>query len=374
MGRRALKVALLTSSRADYSIWLPLLREFGSHGLHELEIIAFGTHLSELHGYTIQAILDDGFDVPHRLDTLPEGDGPEDISIAMGKTMQVFASFWKAHYKRFDVVLCLGDRYEMFAAVASALPFGIRFAHLHGGETTAGAIDDAFRHSITHMSHIHFVSSEMYSKRVIELKGFSNGIYIVGALGLDNLRGLTLLSSEDLKNNRNVSCDSNTILCTFHPETVHPERNELFANELIAAIVDLKEYRFLMTLPNADTFGNLLRNKFIDALSSIERVQLMENLGTIGYLSAMKNCAFMLGNTSSGIAEAASFGKYVIDLGDRQKGRAHGLNVLHVPVQRDAILAAVKDVAARPNWEGGNMYDLGGAARKIINALELEFK
>jgi GDP/UDP-N,N'-diacetylbacillosamine 2-epimerase (hydrolysing) len=173
---------------------------------------------------------------------------------------------------------------------------------------------------------------------------------------------------------RQVICDENTILCTFHPETVHIERNEHYAHELIAAMLDLKEYRILMTLPNADTSGNLLRRIFIDALGGIERVQLVENLGTVGYMSAMSNCAFMLGNTSSGIAEAASFGKYVIDLGDRQKGRAHGANVLHAPVQCDAILAAVRDVAARGPWEGGNIFDRGGAAMKIIHALETELK
>lgn len=374
MGRRDLNVAILTSSRADYSIWLPLLRAFKSGTNHRVEIIAFGTHLSQQHGYTIEAILDDGFDVPHRMDTLPQGDSPEDLAIAMGKTMQVFASFWKTNGNRFDAVLCLGDRYEMFAAVASALPFGICFAHVHGGETTLGAIDDAFRHSITHMSNIHFVSSEIYAKRVSELKGSVDRIYTVGALGLDNVRSLTLWTSEEMKKYRNILCDNNTILCTFHPETVHAGRNEQLAKELIGAMLDLKDYRVLMTLPNADTHGNLLRNMFIDALGGLERVQLVENLGTIGYMSAMHNCAFILGNSSSGIAEAASFGKHVIDLGDRQKGRAHGLNVLHVPVQRDAILAAVKDVAARGKWKGGNIFDLGGAAEKIIHALESELK
>jgi GDP/UDP-N,N'-diacetylbacillosamine 2-epimerase (hydrolysing) len=171
-----------------------------------------------------------------------------------------------------------------------------------------------------------------------------------------------------------VIVDDTSILCTFHPETVHPDRNERYGLELIAAIKELKEFNVLMTLPNADTFGNRLRSMFIDAFREDNHVQLVENLGTMGYMSAMQNCAFMLGNTSSGIAEAASFGKYVIDLGDRQKGRAHGENVIHVPVERDAILAAVKDVAARGKWEGGNMFDLGGAAVKIMNALESVLK
>jgi GDP/UDP-N,N'-diacetylbacillosamine 2-epimerase (hydrolysing) len=374
MGRRALNIAVLTSSRADYSIWLPLLQRFSLDGIHHVDVIAFGTHLSEKHGYTLNAILADGFDVKYRLDTVPEGDSPEDISLAMGKTMQAFARFWNTHRASFDVVLCLGDRYEMFAAVAAALPFGICFAHLHGGETTLGAIDDAFRHSITHMVNLHFVSAPIYAQRVGQLKGSPDNIFTVGALGLDNIRNLKLWTKDELYLHKQVIVDDTSILCTFHPETVHPDRNERYGLELIAAIKELKEFNVLMTLPNADTFGNRLRSMFIDAFREDNHVQLVENLGTMGYMSAMQNCAFMLGNTSSGIAEAASFGKYVIDLGDRQKGRAHGENVIHVPVERDAILAAVKDVAARGKWEGGNMFDLGGAAIKIMNALESVLK
>jgi GDP/UDP-N,N'-diacetylbacillosamine 2-epimerase (hydrolysing) len=372
MGRRALNIALLTSTRADYSIWLPLLRLFESEKIHSVEMIAFGTHLSHQHGYTLQAILDDGFIVPHRLETILEGDEPEDIAFAMGKTMQIFSSFWKLNHQRFDVVLCLGDRYEMFAAVSSALPFGICLAHLHGGETTLGAIDDAFRHSITHMSRIHFVAAEIYEQRVRELTGSNMSIYTVGALGIDNIRSAPVWSGEELKQHLNVTCDNKTILCTFHPETVNADRNPEYAQELISAIHELKDYKILMTLPNSDTYGERLRRMFKAEFEGHERIQLVENLGTKGYMSAMHNCAFLLGNTSSGIIEAASFGKYVIDLGDRQKGRAHGSNVLHVPVEREAILAAVKNVAALGPWEGGNIFDRGGAASRIIQALEKE--
>jgi len=372
MERRALNIAVLTSSRADYGIWLPLLQRFKLDALHHVELIAFGTHLSPKHGHTIDAILNDGFEVQHRLDTLPDGDSPADIASAMGKTMQVFAQFWNAYAKQFDVVLCLGDRYEMFAAVAASAPFGVRVAHVHGGETTLGAIDNAFRHSITHFAQLHFVSAPAYAERVQSLTEKSEGIYTVGALSLDNLRNMELLTPEELTAQFHVTVDKQTILCTFHPETIAHERNADYGNELIAALLELTNHHVIITLPNADTSGDTLRRMFVDTFAENERVQLVENLGTRGYMSVMKHCGLMLGNTSSGILEAASLGKYVIDLGERQRGRAHGSNVVHVAIERAAIVNAVREIGQLGDWNGTNMYDIGGAAEGIVLAIENE--
>lgn len=372
MERRALNIAVLTSSRADYGIWLPLLQRFKMDALHHVELIAFGTHLSPKHGHTIDAILNDGFEVQHRLDTLPDGDSPADIASAMGKTMQVFAQFWNAHAKQFDLVLCLGDRYEMFAAVAASAPFGVRVAHVHGGETTLGAIDNAFRHSITHFAQLHFVSAPAYAERVQSLTETSNGIYTVGALSLDNLRNMQLLGPEELMTQFQLHVDKQTILCTFHPETIAHERNVEYGNELIAALHALTSYRVIITLPNADTFGDTLRHMFFDAFADSDRIRFVENLGTLGYMSVMKHCGFLLGNTSSGILEAASLGKYVIDLGERQRGRAHGSNVIHAAVERTAMLSAVQHIEHQGTWNGTNMYDIGGAAEAIVHAIENE--
>src|SRR6478752_2098648 len=190
-----MKIGILTSSRADYSILVPLLKELYRDAFFQPELIAFHTHLSKEHGYTIQHILNDGFEVPHRIETLVSGDGPEMVSKAMGYTMQQFASFWSKN--NFDIVICLGDRYEMFAAVSAGLPFNISFAHLHGGETTLGAIDNAFRHSISLMSDLHFTTTEVYRKRVIEVIGSDNGVYNVGALSVDNFKSVHFLSLEE---------------------------------------------------------------------------------------------------------------------------------------------------------------------------------
>jgi GDP/UDP-N,N'-diacetylbacillosamine 2-epimerase (hydrolysing) len=229
-----MKVAILTSSRADYSIYLPLLKKMQSDSFFTLEIIAFGTHLSKRHGYTLQSILDNGFPVTHVVETMPEDDSPYSVSNSMGKTMERFSSIWKDH--PYDLVFCLGDRYEMFAAGASAVPFNIRLAHIHGGEQTTGAIDDVFRHALTHMSVLHFTAAEEYKRRVISLKGSAINVYNVGALSIDNLKSIRLLSKEEFRDQFGIDLSIPSILITFHPETVSFEKNILYINELITSL------------------------------------------------------------------------------------------------------------------------------------------
>jgi GDP/UDP-N,N'-diacetylbacillosamine 2-epimerase (hydrolysing) len=187
-----MKIAILTSSRADYGIYLPLIKKLKADQFFEVDIIAFGTHLSNFHGQTIQEILNDGFDVKYRIESMLLTDTPDSISTAMGLTTIKFADFWKSHAKDFDLVFCLGDRYEMFAAVVASIPFNIPLAHFHGGETTLGAIDNIFRHSISLASTYHFVATEAYAEKVKQIKGSSENVYEVGALSLENIDSLNL--------------------------------------------------------------------------------------------------------------------------------------------------------------------------------------
>lgn len=371
MGRfRSLRIGVLTSSRADFGIYLPLLEKLRTTTTHEVTIIAFGTHLSEKHGYTLHDIQQHGYEAKYSLVTTPQGDQPIDIAESIGKTITTFAAFWDLHQKDFDIIFCLGDRYEMFAAVMAATPFNLPFAHIHGGETTLGAIDNAYRHSITLSCAWHFTSTEQYADRVKKLCDDHKHIYTVGALGLDNFSSLKLLSPDELQTKFNIEVNSNTILCTFHPETVKAEMNEQYAHELIKAINAATHKNFVITMPNADTMGNTIRELFISSFTGSPHVSMVENLGSAGYLGAMKACGFMLGNTSSGIIEAASLGKYVIDLGDRQKGRAHGDNVIHCSIEKNAILNAIKKVEQLPELGNENIYYQGGAADQIIQHLE----
>ena len=367
-----MKIGVLTSSRADYGIYLPLLKKLKVDTLFDLKIIAFGTHLSSFHGETIEQIESDGFEVKYKVESMLINDSPEAIATAVGLTTIKFADFWQKNKTEFDLVFCLGDRYEMFAAVTASIPFGVTLAHLHGGETTLGAIDNIYRHAITLASKYHFVSTESYAKRVEQIIEFDSHIYNVGALSLDNLTDMRRLNIDEFKLKWGIDLSIKTILVTFHPETVALDKNEKYANELIDAIeMLLDQYQMLITMPNADTAGNIIRNVLVKRLSKQNKVFMIENLGSQSYFSAMDHCAFLLGNTSSGIIEAASLGKYVINVGDRQKGRKTGQNVIHCEVEATQILAAVHRIQELPVlYPKDNIYFKEGAASRIIDVLK----
>ncbi|MCW3102485.1 MAG: UDP-N-acetyl-D-glucosamine 2-epimerase, UDP-hydrolyzing [Bacteroidetes bacterium] len=363
-----MRITVLTSSRADYSIYLPLLKKLKADNYFELRIIAFGTHLSHRHGYTLNAILNDGFEVVHRVITLPKGDTPKMIAEAMASATAEFAEIWETEKALTDLVFCLGDRYEMFAAVAASVPFTIPVAHLHGGETTLGAIDNSFRHAITAMSRYHFVSTAKSAERVAQITGSTEHIYHVGAMSLDNLREITLLSKEEFKERFSIFPE-NPILVTFHPETISFSKNELYVKELIAALEGIDQ-QVIITMPNADTGNEQIRKALEDFAGRKENVHAVESLGTQGYFSCIAQSAFLLGNSSSGIIEAASFGKYVINLGSRQEGREAGENVLHRAFEKDAILEAIRQIGTLPPLKKENLYGDGRTSEKIVSILK----
>ncbi len=325
-------IAVLTSARADYGIYLPLLKSLKKDPFFEVTIIAFGTHLSPFYGFTLTQILNDGFEVPYQIESILAGDSANAISTSMALTAIKFADFWKQHQHDFDLVFCLGDRYEMFAAVVAGIPFGMQYAHLHGGEKTLGAIDQIFRHSISLASKYHFVTCEAHAGRVAELIESEENIFNVGALSLDNLSSLPVLSKEEFLTRFGVDLNKPTILVTVHPETASPGENANYAEEVAKALLGLKKYQVLISLPNADNDGFAIRQRFLQLMTeSDNRITCRENLGSQDYFTAMKYCAFLLGNTSSGIIEAASFHKWVINLGNRQMGRAQSKNTKNVP-------------------------------------------
>lgn len=368
-----MRVAVLTSSRADYGIYIPLLQRLKEDDFFQLKIIAFGTHLSRYHGYTIDQIREDGFEVEEQIESLILGDTKEAISNAIGNTITKFSSLWQRLENEVDVLIALGDRYEMFAAVTAAIPFNIRVAHLHGGETTLGAIDNTFRHAITLMSSLHFVSISPYAQKVSELIGSTQNIFEVGALSLDGISSLPLYGKEEFLEKYNIDVSIPTILTTFHPETVSAEKNIDFTDTLVEVFGHLSSrYQIVITMPNADTMGSIIREKFNQLIQENERVIGIENFGKIGYFSCMKYCAFLLGNTSSGIMEAASFNNYVINLGDRQKGRIRGENVIDVPIEKDKIISAVKYIESEGTiYRGENMFKKSGeCSEEIIKNLK----
>jgi len=365
-----MKIGILTSSRADFGIYLPLLRKLFLDDYFEPEIIAFGTHLSDRFGNTIKEIEKSGFFVKHKIQTVPEDDSPHAIASSIGKTVEKFSSFWVNN--TFDLVFALGDRFEMLGAVLAGSPFNVPFAHIHAGETTLGAIDNAYRHSISLMSKYLFVSTEQYKKRAIEITQKPNTVFNVGALSIDNLKKEKLFTKEEFHERFNIDLNIPTILTTFHPETVEYEKNKIYIRELVSALNELSNhYQIVITMPNADTEGLMIRKQLDELGEKNKKVILVESFGMKGYLSCMKYCRFMLGNTSSAFVEAAFFPKWVINLGHRQDGRINTPNIFTIPVKKDTILKTVENIENLPKVPpDSNIYGDGNSAYKIVKKIK----
>ncbi|MBU0490170.1 MAG: UDP-N-acetylglucosamine 2-epimerase (hydrolyzing) [Bacteroidetes bacterium] len=363
-----MRIGVLTSSRADYGVYRPLLKLLNSDEFFDLRMIVFGTHLYEKYGFTINQILEDKYNIDIRIISMPDGDSPQEIAHSIGKTIEEFSQVWANNH--YDLVFAIGDRYEMFAAVCSALPFNIKVAHLHGGETTLGAIDNVFRHSISLMSHLHFTATEIYTKRIKQIIDSAENVFNVGALSLDNIMKMKLLSVEDFFEKYNIDLNIPSILITFHPETVGFEKNEFFVAELTRTLEELSGYQLIITMPNADTKGLLIREKLQDFIRNNTNAIGVESFGSLGYLSCMKHCVMLLGNTSSGMIEATGFNKPVINIGDRQKGRLVTPNIISCKIIKADILSAIEKATSYNQSVNLDMYGDGTAAEKIVEILK----
>jgi len=366
-----MKIGVLTSSRADYGIYLPLLQALKKDSFFELEVIAFGTHLSKLHGYTIAQIEKDTYPVIHKVNMLIANDDEDAIATSYGLTTLKFADFWQKN--TYDLVLCLGDRFEMSAAVQAGIPFRVKFAHIHGGETTLGAIDNIYRHQITLASALHFTSSEKHSQKIVEMLGENKDIYTVGALSLDEVNSFQPIEKETFYKTFDLS-NNPFALITFHPETVSVQDNEKFALEMKKGLTEVaKQIDLVITMPNADTLGSVFREAILELKEECDQhVILIENFGKINYFTAMHYASVLIGNTSSGIIEAASFNKYVVNVGDRQKGRAQSENIFDIDFNAENISVKTKEAVALGAYKGKNVYYKDGASNSIVNILKKE--
>ncbi|MCL0053827.1 UDP-N-acetylglucosamine 2-epimerase [Dehalococcoidia bacterium] len=357
--------------RSDYSIYLPVLRQISGDPELRLHLIVGGAHLSPEFGLTVRDIENDGFEISDRVEMLANGDSPEATAKSMGLGTIGFGQVYAR--SRPDLLLVLGDRFDMHAAVVAALPFNIPVAHIHGGESTLGAIDESLRHSITKMSHLHFAAAEEYAQRVIQMGEEPWRVTVSGAPGLDNLRSCKFLEGEDLRKKHGVDLKPPFLLATFHPSTLQHEKNEARMGEFLAAL-DGQENRVVLTYPNADAGSRAIINMAEEFASKRPHVQIAANLGTQGYFNAMKHAAAMVGNSSSGIIEAASFQLPVVDIGDRQEGRVRGKNVINVGHQRKEIQDGIQTALApefRNSLKGlANPYGDGHAAERIVTRLK----
>jgi UDP-hydrolysing UDP-N-acetyl-D-glucosamine 2-epimerase len=363
-------IGLVTTSRADFGIYRPLLRAIEAAPHLALFIIASGTHLSAAHGSTSQQIEEEGFTIGAKVECLPASDDPVGVALALGKGVTGFADCLAQN--RPDILVVLGDRFEMFAAACAAAPQKIPLAHVHGGELTQGALDDQFRHAMTKLGHLHFVATEEYAKRVIQLGEEPWRVTVCGALSLDNLESLELMERGQLEEELGIPLDPAPLLVTFHPQTLSDLAPKRQVDELLAALEKI-EMPVVFTLPNADAGGGEIASQIKQFVERYEGVFVRDNLGSRRFFSLMRWAAAMVGNSSSGIIEAPSFSLPVVNLGARQQGRTRAANVIDVGLEKDAVVQAIQK-ALDPTFKvslqnTANPYYRGGAAASVLERL-----
>ena len=371
------KICIITGTRAEYGLLYWLMKEIQEDSELELQIIATGMHLSPEFGLTYSQIEKDGFKIDKKIEMLLSSDTPVGVSKSMGLGMIGFAEAY-ADLKP-DIIVLLGDRFEIFSAAASSMIARIPIAHLHGGETTEGAFDEAIRHSITKMSHLHFTAAEEYRKRVVQLGESPDRVFNVGGLGIDNIRKLKLMSRQEFEDSINFKLGSNNLLITFHPVTLeHATAGDQFQN-LLNALDELQDTKFIFTKPNADTDGRLIIKMIDDYVSgNSHKAIAFVSLGQLRYLSALKFVDACVGNSSSGLSEAPTFKIGTINIGDRQRGRLKADSVIDCNSDKELILTAIRKLYSKKFQEklkdANNPYGEGGSSgkiKKIIKEIDL---
>lgn len=365
------KIGVVTVARSDFGIYRPLLHKIRTEPELQLQLIVTGMHLSPEFGLTVKLIEADGFTVDEQVEMLLASDTPEGLVKSMGVGLVGLSQVYRR--ARPDILVVLGDRFEMHTAALAALPFKIPVAHIHGGEITQGAIDDALRHAITKLSHLHFVSTAEYARRVVQLGEEPWRVTISGAPGLDNLQAIRLLTAGELAAKFKIELEPPPLLVTFHPVTLEYEQTAWQVNELLAAL-DRCGLPVIFTRPNADTANRIIVQRLEIFVQQHNRAWLVDNLGTVGYFSLMALAAAMVGNSSSGLIEAPSFKLPVVNVGIRQAGRVRAANVIDVGYSREEIMAGLHR-AVDPEFRASlsqlrNPYGEGQATEKIVNRLK----
>lgn len=363
-----MKIGLLSSSRADFGIYEPLLKEFQNNSNHNIEIIAFGMHILSTQGNTLEYLKNYNFLI-HMIEGMPNKDSVEDIATGYGKILLNFASFWSRNY--FDIIFVLGDRWEMSAAIQASIPFELKIAHIHGGEKTLGATDNIYRDQISLASKIHFTANQKFSDRVIELINSNKLVFNVGSLSISNIENECIPDWEIIKKKFKIPFNK-FILFTLHPESIRSQRNKDFLRIINDSFKILlgENFKILITASNSDVYGSLY-NKTFKKLSNDnpKEVKFVKSFGRLNYFSAVRKSSFLVGNTSSGIIESASFGKYFLNIGDRQKGRLQNNNVINVPFNSKMIVSEVKKISILGKFEGNNKYFKKHTAKKILDII-----
>ncbi|MCH2114556.1 MAG: UDP-N-acetylglucosamine 2-epimerase [Pirellulales bacterium] len=366
-------ICAVTVGRSDWGIYRPVLKAIRDEPDLDLHLVASGAHLVSDHGSTLDSIDADGFEVRDRVDTLLSADTPTAISKSMALGTLGFADVFQR--ARPDILLLLGDRFEMHAAAVAAIPFQMPMAHIHGGELSEGAIDDALRHAITKYSHLHFTSTLGHAQRIMQLGEEPWRVTVSGAPSLDNLTTFVPLNKSELADRVGMALPNKPLLVCYHPVTLQADLAEQQTGELLAAIASY-DGPIVITRPNADLGNSNITRLLAQFAENRSGTQLIDNLGTKAYFSLMQASAAMIGNSSSGIIEAASFRLPVVNIGLRQSGRAQSGNIINVACQTAAISQAIQqalsDEFCHHVQQISNIYGDGTAAAKIVLRLKTQ--
>ena len=329
-------------------------------------------HLSPEFGLTYREIENDGFSIDRKVEMLLSSDTPSGLAKSMGLGLICFGDALQQLQP--DIMLVLGDRFELFSAVAAAMVARIPVAHLHGGESTEGAFDEAIRHSITKMSHLHFVAAEEYRKRVIQLGEHPDRVFLVGGLGIDNIKKLDLLDRLELETSLKFKLGPKNLLITFHPVTLENESSTMQMEELLGALETLEYTHLIFTMPNADTDGRVLIQIIDQFVAKHPNARSYNSLGQLRYLSCIRHVDGVVGNSSSGLIEVPSFAKGTINIGDRQRGRLKADSVINCGPEQESIAAALRKLYSKEFQLAlgrvQNPYGEGGASKKIVKILQ----
>lgn len=366
------KICIVTGTRAEYGLLKWLMFGIKNDPDLQLQIIVTGMHLSPEFGLTFHEIENDGFSINQKIEMLLSSDSGVGIAKSMGLGMIGFADAF--HQLQPDIVVLLGDRFEMLSAASTALALRIPLAHIHGGEATEGLIDEAIRHSITKMAHLHFVAAQEYRDRVIQLGESPDRVFLAGALGVDGIMRTDLMGRQELEDALKFKFRPKNLLITFHPVTLEAGTSKGQTLELLSALAELKDTGLIFTLPNADADGRVIIDAIQEFIASNENACGFSSLGHTKYLSCVSLVDGVVGNSSSGLIEVPSFKKGTINIGDRQRGRLQSASVINCEPNKADIsralnklydenfLITLKDVV--------NVYGGGNASEVILSALK----
>lgn len=365
------KICVITGSRAEYGLLSRLMQMIKEDDKLVLQIVVTNMHLAPEFGLTYKEIESDGFRIDKKVEMLLSSDTANATVKSVGLATIGFADAYED--LKPDIIVVLGDRFEMLSAVTAALFYKIPVAHIHGGEITEGAYDDAIRHAITKMSHLHFTSTEAYRKRVIQLGENPKNVFYVGAIGVDNSKNIKLLEKEELEKSLDgFVLNSDTFLITFHPSTLGTDGSVAFQmKNLLDALDEFKDLKFIFTMPNSDTEGRIIMEMIKDwVVENTERSIYFTSLGQKRFLSSLQYIGGVIGNSSSGIIEVPSFGIPTLNIGDRQKGRIKAESVFDCSASRTSIINGIQKLLNFKRAGVSNPYDKEGSAIEVFEILK----